>query len=237
MQYLTDSSLRIGTAQINPARSLIRDWSNEMTMVWDDFLNIDLSSSGAGGLDVGSVAADKNYAIYIIGDLSGDNDPVGIASLDGNEPNYPSGYDARRRIGFVRTDGSADIIRFESFGEGSNRWFQFAGEKSETQILAGGSNTSYTQISLTYVPLPYCRRVYIHGEYAPQAAGNSCRIQVSGSPAATLPYREYYGPAPSRLVSFDFDIIVGLVQTTIDYEVDAVGDSLDLYVTGYEHIL
>lgn len=69
----------------------------------------------AGGLDTGTVAMDSWYHVFAIGKTDGTVDALFSVSLA--SPTLPTGYTRKRRIGSVRTDGSAHIVEFAQVGD------------------------------------------------------------------------------------------------------------------------
>jgi hypothetical protein len=90
----------------------------------DDTVNIVLAStinkrldaawavgSAAGGLDTGARASNQFYYLWVI--RRSDTGVVdGLFSLSATSPTMPANYDAKQRIGWVRTDGSSNIREF-----------------------------------------------------------------------------------------------------------------------------
>jgi hypothetical protein len=74
------------------------------------------SGTGHGGLDTGSVAASTGYHIWLIENTSGALVDV-LFSLSATSPTMPSGYTKKRRIGWVRTNASSQIIQFVQNGD------------------------------------------------------------------------------------------------------------------------
>jgi hypothetical protein len=72
--------------------------------------------SGVGGLDVGSVAASTWYHVFAIYNPTEKITDVLFSGSISN-PQMPSGYSAKRRIGSIRTDASANIVRFLQTGD------------------------------------------------------------------------------------------------------------------------
>lgn len=70
-------------------------------------------STGANGLDTGTIANNKWYAVFIIG--KPDGTVAGLLSLS-LTPTLPSGYTMRRRIGLVLTDASAHFVPYAQAG-------------------------------------------------------------------------------------------------------------------------
>lgn len=67
---------------------------------------ITMSTSGAGGLDTGAVAASTWYYGYIIG--KDDGTVAALASLSASSPTLPAGYTKWARVGSFRTDATAN---------------------------------------------------------------------------------------------------------------------------------
>ncbi|PCJ24095.1 MAG: hypothetical protein COA96_10140 [SAR86 cluster bacterium] len=69
-----------------------------------------------GGLDTGTVANNSWYHIFLI--MRTDTGVVDVLiSLSPTSPTMPTGYDKKRRIGSVLTDGSANIIGYTQTGD------------------------------------------------------------------------------------------------------------------------
>jgi hypothetical protein len=69
---------------------------------------IDCATTGANGLDAGSLANSTWYHAYAIGKTDGTTSL--LASTSASSPTMPSGYTLKRRIGSFKTNGSAQII-------------------------------------------------------------------------------------------------------------------------------
>lgn len=89
-----------------------------------DAITVDVRLVGAGGLDVGAVAANSFYYVYAIA-----GEAVGVsavASLSASAPALPAGYTTYRRLDSFRTDGLSNIFPFTKSGTGRDRrtlWF------------------------------------------------------------------------------------------------------------------
>jgi len=67
---------------------------------------ITMSTSGAGGLDTGAVAASTWYYGYVI--VKDDGTVAALASLSASSPTLPAGYTKWARVGSFRTDATAN---------------------------------------------------------------------------------------------------------------------------------
>ncbi len=105
-------------------------------------LSPDITALGANGLDAGVVAADTWYAVWVIADSQGVVAVAGLFSLSATAPTLPAGYDLQRRVGWVRTDGTSDILIFGMANEeGPVRWVFW---KELHIIQLNGTASSYT---------------------------------------------------------------------------------------------
>lgn len=77
-------------------------------------LTIDAGTTGANGLDTGALAASTTYHINVIGKTDGTAAGFLSTSLT---PTLPSGYSLRRRVGSIRTDGSAHFVAYVQTGD------------------------------------------------------------------------------------------------------------------------
>ena len=89
--------------------------------------SIATGTSGAGGLDTGSIGASSWYNVY--GGAKVDGTPTAYLSLSATAPTLPSGYTYYGRIGAVRTNGSNNLLATLQSGR-------------RTQYVVGGSNVA-----------------------------------------------------------------------------------------------
>lgn len=76
---------------------------------------IDCATTGANGLDTGSLANSTWYHVFAIGKTDGT--VARLASTSAGSPTLPSGYTLKRRLGSFRTNGSAQIVAFSQNGD------------------------------------------------------------------------------------------------------------------------
>jgi len=198
-------------------------------------LTVDISVNGANGLDTGSAANSTMYAVYAIGDSTGYNAGAAVYSLASNSaPSLPYGYDMYRRIGYVLTDGTADLLAFIQYGDGAIRNMYYDVAISE---LAAGASATYAEVDLaTSVPPIKCR-VHMKIAYTPNSATNDCHLKPFGS-SATDGWVQFgcgVAAAQNGVATVPSDLDSGVPK--ILYKVDNGSDALTLIVQGYEDIL
>jgi hypothetical protein len=76
---------------------------------------IDCGTTGANGLDAGTLANSTWYHAFVIGKTDGTT--ALLASTSVSSPTMPTGYTLKRRIGSFKTDGSAHLLAFKQKGD------------------------------------------------------------------------------------------------------------------------
>lgn len=182
------------------------------------------------GLDQGSLAANTLYCLYVIGDSSLKKLSGGLLSLDVTTPIIPGGYDMYRRIGWVRTDGSANILPFRQYGRERTRtmWYE-----TDLSVLTNGTATSFTSVDLSSA-LPFTQtNVIMNLVYTPLSAANIAEFLPPGSTSATGIVK--FGCGVVAVQQGQVIIPCATLQD-IQYKV-ASGDTLSLSVAGYYYYL
>jgi hypothetical protein len=101
---------------------------------------IDCTTTGANGLDAGSLANSTWYHVYAISKAAGAS-PALLASTSASSPTMPATYTLKRRIGSFLTDGSAHILAFVQDGD-TFYWSALPTDVAVTNL--GTSATLYT---------------------------------------------------------------------------------------------
>jgi hypothetical protein len=96
-------------------------------------LTIDASTTGANGLDTGSLANNTWYYSYII---SNGTTTAGLLSTSATAPTMPSGYVYKYRIGAIRTLGAATFVRIRQ-----------AGNRAMYTVITGSTTPNYPVIA------------------------------------------------------------------------------------------
>jgi hypothetical protein len=105
---------------------------------------IDCGTTGANGLDTGSLGASTWYHAFAIGKTDGTT--AFLASTSASAPTMPSGYTLKRRIGSFKTDGSSHILAFTQDGD-YFRWSAMVADFADTN-----PGTSAVSKTLSGVP-------------------------------------------------------------------------------------
>ena len=117
-------------------------------------LTVDTSTVGANGLDTGTLAASTWYAVWVIWNGT---TTAGLISLSATSPTMPSGYTHKARVGWIRTDGTANKYPL-AFNQKGNR----------AQYVIAGALTAYPQ--MFYGTTSGAQAVAV-GSFCPTTAG------------------------------------------------------------------
>lgn len=84
---------------------VLEDVSNNYVTLRALSLTISSAGAGASGLDTGTLAATTWYSVWAIWNGT---TAAGLLSLSATAPTMPSGYTHKARVGWIRTDGTAN---------------------------------------------------------------------------------------------------------------------------------
>lgn len=165
----------VAPSQIRIAAGVARSDDDTADIRVASTLTVDLMVSSAGGLDAASEAASTWYSVWVISDTDGALPVAGLVSTSAASPTLPTGYDHRRRVGWVRNDGSSNLLHFYQRGNGRTRRIQYDEARTVLNVLkhshrhqteksthrdplscylASGSGRSWKRTALLVCPLP-----------------------------------------------------------------------------------
>lgn len=103
-----------------------------------------VSSGVANGLDTGVLSASTWYSVWVI--AKADGTTAGLLSLSTVTPTLPSGYTFKARVGWIRTDGTANKYPLSMVQMGRRVQYKVAAGTNVTNmpIMASGSAGSTT---------------------------------------------------------------------------------------------
>jgi hypothetical protein len=97
--------------------------------------------TNAGGLDTGTVAADTWYYMWLI--KRSDTSVVDVLfSTSSSAPTMPTNYDLKKLISVVRTDASANIVKYYQ----DENWFKWQAQRN---VLNAGTATTETAVTIS----------------------------------------------------------------------------------------
>lgn len=183
-------------------------------------VTINTATNGAGGLDTGDMANDTFYAVYAIGDSFGNEPGSAMLSASFTAPIMPAGYDMFFRIGYVKTNGSAELLAFRQDGCGLDRWMWY--DVAIATDITAGSSATFAAVDCTgALPDGTATMVNFLCLFTPTAADDTLELRP-GASSATAGYVRASGAVAAVVET------VNLVCPT-----DApITDAIDYKVTG-----
>lgn len=149
-------------------------------------VTINTAAHGAAGLDIGAMANDTFYAVYAIGDSYGLQPGSALISANLTAPLLPAGYDMSFRIGFIKSNGSAQILPFRQDGCGLDRWMWYDAPIA-TGVTAGASATYAAVDCSASLPAATPTMVNFYCTFTPTGT-NDKLILAPGTSTSTLGY-------------------------------------------------
>lgn len=216
-----------------------RSFDNTLDMVTAGTTSVNIGSSGANGLDTGVKAANTWYRLFIIGDSTGVNSPVGILSLSAT-PTFPAGYNKFRRVGAVRTNASSNILKFNSVGTGSYRQIFWDDVVASFTVLTNGAATTFTAVSLVSSVAPISAFVYLYSYFNNSAllggAADQFIYRPTGSAVTIANSVNKLSPGSKTSAAGLYGVPTQMYcdgSQSIDYAVTSANDTLTIVVQGY----
>lgn len=233
LQDTTFSGLRlsyVNTTDVTIGAGFCRDSVDSYNIVVSGTLTVDITLSGAGGLDTGSPAASTWYAVHVIADSTGTNSPAGLYSLSATAPTLPAGYDVFRRVGWVRRGGGGNNLNFLQVGAGRNRLIMYRETSITTAVLTAGSAITFTDVNASAFVPSTSRFTYVLYMFDPQNANNIAYMRENGDTSdPSLVQIESASNGPTMATT-----TVPLDSAQLfEYRVDDASDELTLAIRGY----
>lgn len=131
------------TVTVSADEIAVEDSSNAYKTLRTVSLSINSAAAGANGLDTGSLAASTWYSVWVIWNGT---TTAGLISASATAPTMPGGYTHKARVGWVRTDGTANKfpLGFKQFGRRIRYVVASGSNVANLPIMASGNQGSTT---------------------------------------------------------------------------------------------
>lgn len=236
LPFLYANNLQISNNATTPDSKLdvtagqARNTNNTMDIVLPTAVVVDAETNGANGLDTGALANSTWYAVHLIGSSLNLKPAAAMLSTSATAPLMPLGYDLFWRIGWTKTDGSADLLPYNVYGNGNVR--KYVWDAVVTELSAAG-NTSFTDVDLATSVAPTSTLAYLNWKLVPATAGNICNLRVNGSSSTTN--LEITGSVAAVANAGQVTINTDSAQI-IEYKTAHADDDLTLTEIGRAHV-
>lgn len=204
-------------------------------------LTINTGTSGAGGIDTGSITVSTWYARHIIYGTSGISS---ILSLSDTSPTLPSGYKSFTFTGWVRTDSSGNLLRTLQTGK-TVRYVVTTSTNTPSmpQMASGTTSSVWSSINVSNFVSPTALKINVSigmgnnggTAFSAVAPNNSYTVSQSFALSNVAPMYLYTSLASQGIINvLNGDI---LLEGTSIYYVAGAGSSYYLYCYGWEENL
>jgi len=200
-------------------------------------ITVDMTVSGAGGLDTGSEASSTWYAVWAIG-KNRESTTSGLLSLSGTTPTMPAGYQLKRLVGWVRNDGSGNFRKFSQRGGGLTRRCYF--DDRSNLAVSDGSATTFTNKNLSEWVPPGCDlAILMTALRTLSVATDRLLLRPGGSTSADTPWQLGPGVITGTGNKAVFSPIEMPTDSgrVIQWMVSRSDNRADIWVVGFEHEL
>jgi hypothetical protein len=218
---------------LSMAAGAARNSNNTNDVILSAAVSINGATVGANGVDAAALVASSMYAVYVIGDSTQYNDTAGLLSLQTSTPYLPLGYDMYRRVGWILTDGSANILQFWQYGTNEQRMYYYDVGISE---LSGGSSTTFAAIDLATSVPPIATEVLFNYTFTPDGATEVAEFLPFGSTATNGIVQIGGGVAVAQVGMVTVPCRLDSGVPKVLYKV-ASGDTLTVLTAGYKDFL
>lgn len=223
MAYASATSITIAAGNASDSTGI-----NEIVLAATATINT--AAHGLNGLDTGAMANDTHYAVYVVADSTNKFPAGAMLSVAANAiPYLPFGYDMFRRIGYVLTNGSAQILEFTQRKNGINRDMWYANAIA-TNITAGASTTFAAVTASAAVPAG-AKEVFLQAVLTADAGATRTAALRDGASASTL--GQVFMSSPASTVTTASLVCPCGVSGDIDYLVSNASAAIALNVSGY----
>lgn len=180
-----------------------RSDDNEANIFVTSNLTLDLSVSGAGGLDTGAEAIETWYHVWLIYNPTTET-VSSLFSVSSTSPTLPSGYTKKRRIGIWYNDSLSDLREMGMVhSSGRIRRYTYGGFLSqiETTILSNGQASTWSDLDLSdFIPSTSIG-ILAFGMHICKLYQNYVDFRVYGSTITQSIYRQYAGQDQTNKLS------------------------------------
>lgn len=211
------------------------DSTDTFQMINNGTIVINAATNGLNGLDTGTFAASKVYAVYLISDpvtLQAIGAMISLNYVAPLLPMMPFSYSAYKLIGFAATDASAHFLPgYWTAGNSSFRLFMY--DAPQATAVTAGAATTYTAVDLTaLVPAIDNLPVWIATAFTPGAASRTLKMQPTGATGDAIIVT---GQVTSVIVTSNsyLEAKIAAAKPEISYVVSNAGDAVAIKVAGY----
>ena len=187
----------------------VRDTNGTAKLLSTVSVTVDITASGANGLDTGSEASSTFYFGWVI--AKADGTVAGLLSTSATAPTMPSGYTFKALATCVRNDGSSNFLKYRQFGNKVHY------EAQNNVLNSGLVSTSEVTVSLSsFVPsIAHEAFLNISGHVAGSAGGSFDAIAEIRVISGSVFCRHRVTNVASTSSAFGYEVLVPNVSQQV----------------------
>ena len=225
----------VDNATLSVTSGACRSNDNSDDLILNSAVTLDTTKTGLNGLDIGTLAVNESYTVWVLADVTGFNPTGIIASLSINDaPLSPDfNYAARRRIGYFITDSNPNIVSFVSYGINNERYTQYA---AGIEVVTAGASTVFAGQDLCTpvmgIPRRHAGNSNLIGYFS--AVGSSGTASFAMRPTGNVTAGVNNAPVVMANGGGMATMLIGVdggSNPSIDYAISA--GTVNLFVNGY----
>lgn len=213
----------------------VENSSNSYQTLRNLSLTINSAASGANGLDTGSLVTNTWYALWVIWNGT---TAAGLISLSSSAPTMPGGYTHKARVGWIRTDGTANKypLGFKQFGKSVRYALAAASNVASYPLMASGTNiASWTAIGVSNFVPPTAAKINV----VVFVGGNGTNSGVVSVSPNNVPTNAYNNPSVMSVIigNYASPSIIGdlvLESTNIYWQAASTVNTSSVSAYGWE---
>lgn len=233
LTYVTTTTLSVSAGQA-------RNSTDVNDIVLSAPVTINVRTNGVNGLDIGTLAPNSIYYVFIAGDSTKYQDAGAFLSLSATAPNLPAGYDMFRRIGAIKANATVApntlILPFHQRGSSLDRKMHYA-TPIATAIVAGNA-VVWTDVVLTAFIPTTATSLIAQPVLTADGGGERYALFAADAVVAVNALTVYEVIMTATATDLEYDtLIVPVTNTagvmTCQYAVSNAGAALAVFVGGY----
>lgn len=150
---------------------VLKDSNANAMLVAVNLAGIDITASGANGLDTGAEAVSTWYYMWVIFNATTPA-VAGLLSASSSAPTLPAGYTHKALVGAVRNDAGSNFVKF--WGSGKTVW---QAEQAVITATAAAAPATYENLALTAFVPPIAKAVFGN---AGSSNGTASQLIIAG---------------------------------------------------------
>jgi len=201
------------------------DSSGNLTLLTSVSGTVDISASGANGLDTGAKAVSTWYYIFVIAKTDGTK--ALLLSLSSTAPTMPAGYTYKLLLGSIRNNAGNNFVNINQLDDAVVMDLDIA-------VVSAGTDATYTAVDIATAVPPIAKRV----------SGSAVSTSAAGAGTLLYLFSTITGQGQMRICGLTaqpglsqqtygtYSVPLAIAQT-LYYAVDGAGASGYIYVSGW----